>query len=83
MSTLGWRSVRDPAEELCKAIDECKGAWANDPAYRDVLFKLEQVTQELDGLTASPGRRAALRALPANMAGQRPSERSEAPSEAQ
>lgn len=80
MATLGWRPVGDPCQRLCDAIEECEAVWGNDPAYKDVLFKLGQVEQELDTLQASPGRRAALRAVPANMAGQDREERGEPPS---
>ncbi len=51
--------------------------WGDDRAYKDVVFKLDQVEQELDTLNASPGRRAALRAASPNMSGQEPRERSE------
>lgn len=73
---------RDPEAELLAAIDECEDAWSDDPAYAKARQLLDQLEQELDSLT-SPGRRAALRALPANMAGQEPSDRSEPASEAQ
>jgi hypothetical protein len=58
---------------------ECREQWGDDPAYKDVIWKLDQVEQELDLLTASPGRRAVLRAAMPNMAGQEPSHREEAP----
>jgi hypothetical protein len=83
MSTLGWRAVGDPVQRLCDAIEECKAQWGSDPAYKDVCFKLNQVEQELDVICASPGHRAALRAAGPNMAGQAPTERAEAPMEAQ
>lgn len=67
----------DPCQRLCDAIEECELEWANDPAYKDVLFKLDKVKQELDVLRASPGHRAALRAAPANSAGYREEEKSE------
>ena len=59
------------------------GVWGNDQAYKEVVFKLDQVEQELDTLLASPGRRASLRAASASSAGQEPKDRSEPPSEAQ
>ncbi|HXJ92620.1 MAG TPA: hypothetical protein VMT20_07025 [Terriglobia bacterium] len=71
------------AKVLLAAIENCERAWTGDRAYRDILFKLDQVEQELSILTASAGHRAALRAQGPNMAGQIPEERSEAPSEAQ
>lgn len=83
MSTLGWRPVGDPVQRLQDAIEECEAAWGNDPAYKQTIFYLDKVEQELDSLTASPGRRAALRALPPNIAGQTPTDRSEPPSEAE
>lgn len=67
---------RDPEAELLTAVDECEEQWCDDPAYSKVLQLLGQVEQELDSLS-SPGRRAALRALPPNMAGQEPTDRSE------
>ncbi len=70
MATLGWKPIGDPVKRLCDAIEECECLWGDDPAYRDVLFKLDQVEQELDLLTASPGRRAVLRAVLPNMSGQ-------------
>jgi hypothetical protein len=68
---------------LLGAIDYCKSAWKDDRAYKDVLFALGKVEQDLDLIAASPGRRAALRASSPNAAGQEPSDRSEAPSEVQ
>jgi len=79
MATLGWHPLRDPCEELCKAIEEARDRWREDPAYNEVLFKLGQVGQELDLLNASPGRRAALRAAQPNQSGQEPTHREEAP----
>jgi hypothetical protein len=73
----GWQPIGDPVRRLLDAIDECEAQWGNDPAYRDVAFKLERVEQELDALVASPGHRAALRALAPSNSGQEPSERSE------
>ncbi len=75
MSSLG--GPRDPCQELCRAIEEFEECYAHDPAFKDVCFKLDQVEQELDVLTASPGRRAAQRAAMPNHAGQEPTERSE------
>jgi hypothetical protein len=72
----------DPsARVLLAAIENCERAWAGDRAYRDILFKLGQVEQELEVL--SPGQLAARRAQGPNAAGQIPEERSEAPSRAQ
>ena len=65
---------RDCCEELCKAIQECKECWGSDPAYKDVLFRLERIEQELDTITASPGHRAALRSQGPNQSGQVPGE---------
>lgn len=83
MGTLGWRPIGDPVTRLKDAISECKVAWGTDPAYKDVAYKLEQAEQELDSITASPGHRAALRAQGPVSSGQEPTNRSEAPSEAQ
>lgn len=83
MSTLGWRPVGDPVTRLRDAIDECEAAWGNDPAYKDTIFLLDKVEQELDLLVASPGRRAALRAAQPNASGQEPTDRAERPSEAE
>ena len=83
MAYLGWKPIGDPTQRLLDAIEECEAVWGNDPAYKEVIFKLDQVEQELDTLTASPGRRAALRAVSPNPAGQEPRERSEPPSEVQ
>ena len=68
------------ARSLLAAIEMCEREWEGDRAYRDVLFKLDQVEQELEALCASPGHRAARAALPPNAAGQVPEERSESPS---
>jgi hypothetical protein len=76
MGTLGWKSG-DPTSVLCTAIEKCEKAWDKDEAYNEVLFKLRQAKQELEVLSASPGRRAALRAAAPNMAGQEPSHREE------
>lgn len=83
MATLGWRPVGDPVQRLQDAIEECEAVWGDDPAYKQIVFWLDKVEQELDVVTASPGRRAALRAAKPNMAGQEPTDRSEPPSEAQ
>ena len=83
MTTLGWKPIGDPVVRLRNAIDECEAAWGNDQAYKEVVFKLDQVEQELDTLLASPGRRASLRAASASSAGQEPTDRREPPSEAQ
>jgi hypothetical protein len=77
VTTLGWKPIGDPVQRLLDAIEECESAWGNDGAYKDVIFKLDQVEQELDTITASPGRRAALRAAMPNAAGQEPEDRSE------
>jgi len=71
------------AKVLLAAIENCEQEWNGDRAYQDILFKLDQVEQELEVLCASPGHRAALRAHGPNHAGQIPEERSEAPSAAQ
>lgn len=68
------------ARSLLAAIEMCEKEWGGDRAYRDVLYKLDQVEAELEALCASPGHRAAMRALPPNAAGQEPQERAEAPS---
>ena len=83
MGTLGWQPVGDPVQRLCDAIDECEALWGNDSAYRDILFNLDKVEQELDLVVASPGRRAALRAAKPNIGGQDPVDRSEPPSMAE
>jgi hypothetical protein len=83
MGYQGWRPVGDPVTRLCDSIDECEQLWGNDPAYKDVLFKLDQVEQDLEHLSASPGHRAALRAATPNIGGQDPSNRQERPSEAE
>ena len=77
-----WRPIGDPCQRLLDAIEECECMWGNDPAYKDVLFKLDQVEQSLDLLTASPGHRAALRAARPAMSGQE-LQRTEPPMEAQ
>ncbi len=78
-----WRPIGDPCQRLLDAIEECECMWGDDPAYKDVIFKLDQVEQTLDLLTASPGRRAVLRAALPVMSGQEPTHREEAPMEAQ
>lgn len=83
MATLGWHSPRDPVQELRTAIDECELVWGDDPAYRQIRYDLDKVEQQLDLVTASPGRRATLRAAQPNPAGQEPQDRSEPPSEAE
>ena len=71
----------DPcARVLCAAIDNAERCWAGDRAYRDLLFKLDEVRQELELICASPWHMAALAALPPNHAGQVPKERAESPS---
>ena len=65
---------RDCVEELCNAICECREAWGTDPAYKDVLYRLERIEQDLDTITASPGHRAALRAQGPKQSGQIPGE---------
>jgi hypothetical protein len=77
MATLGWKPIGDPVKRLLDAIEECEAAWGNDSAYREVIFKLDQVEQELDTIVASPGRRAALRAMAPVPSGQEPTDRSE------
>jgi hypothetical protein len=79
MATLGWKPIGDPVQRLCDAIEECESVWGDDPAYKQVLFNLDKVEQELDLLTASPGRRAVLRAAMPSMSGQEPTERGEPP----
>jgi hypothetical protein len=74
----------DPcARNLLAAIEVCEKNWTGDRAYKDILFKLDQVEEELDLLTASAGHRAALRASGPVMSGQVPERREESPSEAQ
>ena len=81
MSLFVAGETGDPcARVLCAAIDNCEKAWAGDRAYRDILYRLDEIQQELQVLCASPGYRAARAALPPNPAGQVPKERSEAPS---
>ncbi len=71
----------DPcARALLACIEQCERQWEGDRAYRDVLFKLDQVEQELENLTASEGHKAAMRASGPNPAGQVPEERGESPS---
>ncbi len=71
----------DPcARALLACIEQCERQWEGDRAYKDVLFKLDQVEQELELLTASAGHKAAMRATKPNMAGQDPEERAERPS---
>ena len=65
------------AKVLLTAIENCETAWANDRAFRDVLFKLDQVEQELEVLCASPGHREAMRSSGPLPSGQVPKERSE------
>ena len=65
------------AKVLLAAIENCENAWAGDRAFRDVLFKLDQVEQELETLCASPGQREARRAAGPLPSGQIPKERSE------
>ena len=74
---------RDCVEELCNAICECREAWGTDPAYKDVLYRLERIEQDLDTITASPGHRAALRAQGPKMSGQVPGEPQEERMEAE
>ncbi len=76
MTSSTWHG-RDCCDELLKAIEECEQQWGSDPAYRDVLHKLDQVEQELDTLTGSPGHRAAMRARGPVMSGQVPEDREE------
>lgn len=83
MATLGWKPIGDPVARLCDAVEECKALWGTDPAYAEPCFKLDQVCQELDLLTASPGRRAVLRAAMPAMSGQEPTHREEPPLRAQ
>jgi hypothetical protein len=78
----GWAPVGDPVQRLLDAIEECEAQWGSDPAYKDVAFKLDQVEWELDAIVASPGHRAALRALAPNNSGQEATERSEPRTEA-
>jgi hypothetical protein len=68
------------ARMLLAAIESCEHEWAGDRAYRDVLFKLDQVEQEIETLCASPGQLEARRAQGPNHAGQVPEERAESPS---
>lgn len=71
----------DPcARNLIACIEVCEKHWAGDRAYRDVLFKLDQVEQELEALTASPGHKAAMQAHGPLPSGQEPEERRESPS---
>ncbi len=71
----------DPcARALLACIEQCERQWEGDRAFKDVLFKLGQVEQELELLTASEGQKAAMRAAKPNMAGQDPEERAERPS---
>ncbi len=71
----------DPcARALLACIEQCERQWEGDRAFRDVLFKLDQVEQELEILCASEGHKAAMRASGPNPAGQIPEERSEGPS---
>lgn len=58
---------------LLSAIEVCEQRWDGDRAYREVLHKLDEVEQELDLLTASPGHRAAMRAHEVLSSGQEPS----------
>ena len=81
--TLGWKPVGDPVQRLLDAIDECEALWGNDSAYKDILFNLDKVEQELDLVASSPGRRAALRAARPNIGGQDAADRGERPSEAE
>jgi hypothetical protein len=81
--TLGWRPVGDPEQRLHDAIDECEQLWGNDSAYKDILFNLDKVEQELDHVSSSPGHRAALRAGKPNIGGQDPDSGRERPSEAE
>ena len=73
MSSSIWHG-RNCCDELLCAIEECEAQWHGDPAYKEVLYKLAQVEQELDLITASPGHRAALRAHSPKMSGQIPTE---------
>lgn len=73
----GWRPVGDPCRRLLDAIEECEALWGDDRAYREICFKLDQVEQELDYLSASPGHRASLRAALPNASGQSPERREE------
>jgi len=79
MSLFVRGETGDPCvRRLLAAIEDCQQTWEGDRAYRDILFKLGQVEQELEVLT--PGQLAARRAQGPNAAGQIPEERSEAPS---
>lgn len=59
-----------PTNALLFAIEECLEEWGDDPAYKNTAQKLKEVERELDVLVASPGQRAARRALPPNSSGQ-------------
>lgn len=65
----------DPSYGLLRAIGECLQRWGDDPAYKNAAQKLREVDRELDTLLASPGQRAAQRAMPPAPSGQ---ERTEA-----
>ena len=65
------------ARALLACIEQCEHAWEGDRAYRDVLYKLDQVEEALDILTASAGHRAAMRASEVSHSGQEPSRNSE------
>jgi hypothetical protein len=71
----------DPAcRVLLAAIENCERRWQGDPAYKEVLFHLDKVQQELDLLTASAGHRASIRAALPNNSGQELTHREEPPS---
>lgn len=59
-------------DALLFAISECLEDWGDDPAYAQAAQKLREVQRELDTLTASPGQRAAARAVAPNQSGQTP-----------
>lgn len=71
MAFVGLGIGRDCVYELCKAIDECKHDWGDDPAFHDVAHKLEEVERALDVICASPGHRAALRSAGPVSSGQK------------
>ena len=60
------------ARNLLSAIEMCEESWAGDRAFRDVLFKLDEVEEQVELMCASPGHKAALSARPPAMSGQEP-----------
>jgi hypothetical protein len=51
--------MAEPAGFLLNAITHAEKAWAQYPEFKPILFKLNQIRNELSVLNASAGQRAA------------------------